>query len=961
MTQLLAVPARRGAIVLFLVAAGVLTWANHAEAQEQAIDAVQLPGQVTSIAAGRGGRYLIAQIKKANKLVVVDIKEMRIVKEIATAPDILFAAGYEHLLILDRGKQQMLRWNLLTLKEEISVAANLPGSISAMAMGCASYGPAVCVSTTERVSRGRPLTLFNPVTMKMRRLTVAKWSGPSLRGGELATMSADGGAVAIQRSRSFPGSTLIQLGGSASGSFRMDTPSPISFSSDASFLVSASGVVPRSDWSKFVVRPRISSDLKFAAVRGHYYAHITPAGEGRGDIDIYRWHARKPAQKMLTLTGAGISMASGAGRPEVPTDQRLWFLPQFDRIVTLSAENNRLQSLKLGLLQTLRKNGESYFYIESMPPSQAAAGKLFQHQYQVLSPSPASYRLDLGPPGMKITKDGLLQWNVPASHPTGETRVVVAIGNGTTHYHSFQLAIKHGVGPQKVPAEEIVTAPIKRSLAAAAPPVTPATFSQKQYTLPIPATISEAKLAGGGRFLLLHLKEINKIAVFDICKSRIAKYLPAPAGEFAFAGGLTSAVVYNKEARRLERWSLIDFKLEQTSKVEIAFDEIQMGASSRGPIYTLAGRYSDRTVGFLSLDTLQPLPVKSLNGRSTSSYTPRIKAYPTATASADGKILVSCRDGSGSCGLLSYAGGHVLQHNHDLKMPRKSALAALADGSAVIGAHGVYSPTLIPTSESSTPDRSFAVAAPKGRLFLAVTPQGNWVHYGAEARTVAVAPEIPLKVDLAAAYGSTELRCEQRVHFIPAANIIAVLPASGSEITLIRFDFAATLKKGAEIAYVTSEPPATAARDGFRYQVQTAGSAAVRFSLAACPVGMKISDSGLITWTPPAIGPPQNETVIVRLNAGATTVFHSFKLSVPPGDPWPATFRQWSHKNNGSKAEARVTGYDRGMLTLTRRDGRVFYEPASRFSSEDQQYVTQLLRPRPAPQPDTEPPEPSGG
>jgi len=934
---------------------GLLTGQHGAAAQEEASDSVQLPGKATGIVAGGGGRLLIAHIKSAGKLAIVDAASLKIVKLINAPADMLYAAGSEHLLILDRAENTIQRWNLQTFEKEATAPSGM-GAVSAMAMGCATKGPAVCMVAADRISSGRSLTLFDPATMKNRKLPVRRWSGPSLRGGELATMSAKGNALTVHRSRSFPGATIIELAETgASGAFRMDTSPPATLSGAGEFLASSSGILPRSKWPAFALRALRSNAVYFAAVRGPFYAQMTPGSSG-ASVDVYVWRRTKPALKLLTVAGIPKISARTAAAPGAPASQRFWLLPLLDRIVVLSASSDRLQAFKLDLKKAASSKGADYFFVDSVPPSQAAAGQLYQHQFAVQSFKPASFSLSLSPPGMTVSPSGLLKWSVPADHPGGRIGVVVSIESGKTHFHTFQVTVSAG-STQKPDATAAADSPaIERSLTASAPAITPVKFKQEQFDIPLPSNIGAAKAAGGGRYLLLHLKEINRIAVFDICNARIAKYLPAPNGEFSFAGGLTSAVVYEKATRRLTRWSLIDFESERSEILPKAIDQVEMGAASRGPVFTLTGRYSDRSVGFIDLATFKELPVRSASSVRTPS---RLRVFPAVSVSGDGNTIASCRDGSKLCAVLSYSNGVVVATSRSVHMPQKSSLTPLADGSMVAGPYGQYTRKLLPLKESETPGRSSAVAAASSPLFLSITPQGNSVHYGADAELIAIAPGLPLDIDMSTRYDPATLRYDQRVYFVPGAHAVAVLPAAGSKVSLVHFDFAAGLKSDAAVAYVTSRPPATASRQGYRYQVVTAGSSAVRYSLAAGPRGMKISPAGLITWAPPRTGGATTHRVIVQVSAGGREIFHTFQVALAAGDPWPGAFREWSLKDRSNTAEARIAGYDRGMLLLIRRDGRNFYEPLKRFSGADQQYVDKLLEPLPPKPPGAEaPPEP---
>ncbi len=496
------------------------------------------------------------------------------------------------------------------------------------------------------------------------------------------------------------------------------------------------------------------------------------------------------------------------------------------------------------------------------------------------------------------------------------------------------------------------------SLTAEAPRITPAEFEGPGRIVRCPSTITAACMAGGGRYLLLHLKEINKIAVFDISESRIAKFLPAPAGDFSFAGGLTAAVVLDKEKHQLSRWSLVDMKLEATVPAAEDIDRVVMGCSSRGPVYALEKDFSGWNVGFLALDTLKPMPVETLNGRTYNSRMD-IECYPGVQVAADGSVLVGIRESFDSGTLVRYAGGRVLQQRLRLhsRTPRKGVLAPLANGQGFIGNTGCFGRDFTPIKINRNTQRVMAAAAPVGSFFLSIASSGNSIHRGADAQLVALAPDLPFAPDTNA-YGKAELRHEDRVYFVPAAKVIVVLPAAGSDIALRRMDLASEVETEKAVVCFASIPPLMASRKGFRYKVQTAGAAKPQLTLVVKPPGMTIDENGVINWRPPRTGGAMTVRVVVRASAPGNTAFQKFKLQVEAGESWPNAFRIWRESDSGKTVEARITGFDRGLVQLTRRDGRKFSASLARFDNEDQAFVSGLLEPYPEALPADEPPAP---
>jgi hypothetical protein len=55
-----------------------------------------------------------------------------------------------------------------------------------------------------------------------------------------------------------------------------------------------------------------------------------------------------------------------------------------------------------------------------------------------------SYALDVAPPGMTVSKTGVVQWDVPAQRAAGNVRVAITVrdGKGKESLHVFDLVVE---------------------------------------------------------------------------------------------------------------------------------------------------------------------------------------------------------------------------------------------------------------------------------------------------------------------------------------------------------------------------------------------------------------------------------------------------------------------------------------------------------------------------------------
>ncbi|MCA9022276.1 MAG: hypothetical protein KDA74_19140, partial [Planctomycetaceae bacterium] len=75
------------------------------------------------------------------------------------------------------------------------------------------------------------------------------------------------------------------------------------------------------------------------------------------------------------------------------------------------------------------------------------------------------------------------------------------------------------------------------------PAITPARFSGDQKEFRLPAKVDNLVVAGGGRYLILQLKKIRHLIVFDTAKADIASYLPMPSSDCFFAAGAHNLII----------------------------------------------------------------------------------------------------------------------------------------------------------------------------------------------------------------------------------------------------------------------------------------------------------------------------------------------------------------------------------------------------------------------------------
>ncbi len=150
-----------------------------------------LPAPVDDVVPGGSARYLILHLGKLRKLAFFDVVEGKIVNYLSLpSDDIVYAAGADKLVIATRDQNILQRYDLQTLKKELTVPLQDVGQVLAIGMGCASAGPAMLLTTNG-----------------VRFVDVAKLAPVNVKGDEA-------GAIAV---RNLPVQNQAQVRASADG------------------------------------------------------------------------------------------------------------------------------------------------------------------------------------------------------------------------------------------------------------------------------------------------------------------------------------------------------------------------------------------------------------------------------------------------------------------------------------------------------------------------------------------------------------------------------------------------------------------------------------------------------------------------------------------------------------------------------------------------------------------------
>ena len=103
-------------------------------------------------------------------------------------------------------------------------------------------------------------------------------------------------------------------------------------------------------------------------------------------------------------------------------------------------------------------------------------------------------------------------------------------------------------------------------------------------------TIGDVAVGGGGRFLLVALKEARKLAVFDVNAADVVKTIPLASTNVLSAAGANKLLIAFPEEQVLERWDLGTLEREggsHISPIDGWIRALAMGSDSDGPALVL--------------------------------------------------------------------------------------------------------------------------------------------------------------------------------------------------------------------------------------------------------------------------------------------------------------------------------------------------------------------------------------
>jgi serine/threonine protein kinase len=402
---------------------------------------VVLEEPFTQVCTGGAGRYLVFHLPRARKLAVFDACLARLTHRIDAPDGVVYAAGFEKLLVA--AGRRLQRWDLSTGKLEKT--ATSPGAVRSALLGSNARGP-LLLAVGEHFL---PWDVEKMAPSFRDRTGLGGEPGYGLEG----RVSADGQVVVL-----WPGGLRLPARYCRVQMLRLWNA--VSVGRDA--------FPPPGRWAA----PSADGSLTFRDGPGVYDADMRPlaAGAFAGQVllpteDPRFFLAVGPAagasrvvvcaaadrQPLAAAPAVGPLRASGArtrgGR--FPGEPRVRYLPSANVLLTLPEGNDRVVMRPFNLLRELGRAGGDYLFVLSRPDRFVAGGSAFRYQMDVRSRAAGPRcTLEAGPPGMTVGDDGLVRWAVPRPARTTRVRATVLVrsASGKEVRHGFGLIV---MGPPR--------------------------------------------------------------------------------------------------------------------------------------------------------------------------------------------------------------------------------------------------------------------------------------------------------------------------------------------------------------------------------------------------------------------------------------------------------------------------------------------------------------------------------
>ena len=405
------------------------------------------------------------------------------------------------------------------------------------------------------------------------------------------------------------------------------------------------------------------------------------------------------------------------------------------------------------------------------------------------------------------------------------------------------------------------------------------TAVKERVAVDLPEAFDQVKTGGGGRFLILYLKNAKKLAIFDVFQARIVHEIEV-ADDVRYAAGRDKLLVVSPGQKIVQRYDLHTFEREKSVPVPDGGTVITalMGSDSPGPLALWCGR----DLILMDVDRMEAVHVPGNNFNSSTQWGFGLRV------SADGQNFTGWNPSlwPANFAAMHLAGGKATAAAASLGSFNEEWVAPNADGGLMVRSDshlltgdlkGISADWLIGWVLLPTENPRFFLAARDLQISICTTsdrrPIFTITDKALQGMNGSSMPPRWFLFD----------RAEPRIRYLPGANLLAFIPQGDKQIVVRPFDLMSELDKGGQDYLFILSPPKTRVKAGetYSYRPEVKSKAGgLKYKLESGPDGMTVSGSGELRWDAPAAQAGKTAPVILTIrDAAGKELFHSFEVT----------------------------------------------------------------------------------
>ena len=830
---------------------------------------IELPGGIDQMATGGSGRFLIAHIKKTNSLNVIDLVKKKVVKQISVPEKCCFAAGESKLLIAIAKQNLLQRWDLKTLKKEKTVQLDRDYPPTRAVMGSSGSGPLVLWYDGK-------IQLWD--VDKLEKIEVednGNWPGGEKCHNLAMAISADGHTFTYWDTGYGP----LHIGvASFQGGEATIARSKSAHSRNHCWII------PNASGSQFFQYDGTVLTADFREIPGNRGTIFLPTQDPSFCLKINKHEKQRSKSNVVLCTATNLEPVYTFPKPfdfstSVKTNNSNYeptirYLPKHNLLVWMPDERrheegpeNKIVIRDFDLKAELDKQRQPYLFVDSRPNEKLQYGSDFKYQARALTNAKSvKYSLDFGPPGIAVSKTGIVTLS-SEQFPREITSVsLTATGdNGIASTQTFELypTVKpiHRLAINSDGTESKSMSSLSQTGGIYSPPPKSASPYPAVAEVRLPEKFDKMCSGGAGKYMIFRLPKQNKLVVFDL-ENRTLAYNKAVPADALFAASKEKLIVASGDLGKLERFDLSSGKLEQSVPLgKMDPDLAVMGHGGTGPLLMWEKGKSPieaHPVRLWDLETLKEIPAR---GRRLAA-SPRLKDF-AVTVSPGGKVFFSKIDPYHSHHLMYVRGNstRIQKTKKNFDNFGKWAMP-INDGKKIFGNRKIFDQNLVEINI----DRESVNAA--GHVILPNFDDRFCISLKKEYRH-------PARLTLRTSHDLSEIvstetltkQCSKRgewgrlggvtrLRYFHDQKMLVSISDDNDRIVIRDFDFEQILKaQGVSYLFVPSIPPSKAIlNQKYQNKIETSTSFSdLKFELLHSPDGMEIdAETGVITWTPKA-------------------------------------------------------------------------------------------------------------